>query len=337
MPKRIFYLDFIKVLAMFMVVFNHTHNIISSQNMIVFIIHYFLFYFSKCAVPLFFMISGALLIGRNDSYKKIVKRIIRVVIPMILIFLIWVLLNKKFYFDSSFFPYWLWYLMALIAVYLFLPFINKMIKNLENKDYKIFFFIFLIIPSIFYTIDIIYDICIQKQSIFNNELINNLITMPIAYFMLGYYLNNKIITKKMKNCGIILLLVVLSIETLIAVMLKRNNMMFFFLDNYKSVFVSLMSPTLFIIVKYYFKNYTKKNEFSMLVSNLANNSFLIYLFHVIVIKLLLLTPFFKELVKFNSLEAAFVIVVITICLLDIMFTILKHIPILKNVLNKYFG
>ena len=110
-----------------------------------------------------------------------------------------------------------------------------MIKNLENKDYKIFFFIFLIIPSIFYTIDIIYDICIQKQSIFNNELINNLITMPIAYFMLGYYLNNKIITKKMKNCGIILLLVVLSIETLIAVMLKRNNMMFFFLDNYNIV------------------------------------------------------------------------------------------------------
>ena len=220
MPKRIFYLDFIKVLAMFMVVFNHTHNIISSQNMIVFIIHYFLFYFSKCAVPLFFMISGALLIGRNDSYKKIVKRIIRVVTPMILIFLIWVFLNKKFYFDSSFFPYWLWYLMALIAVYLFLPFINKMIKNLENKDYKIFFFIFLIIPSIFYTIDIIYDICIQKQSIFNNELINNLITIQIAYFMLGYYLNNKIITKRMKNCGIILLLVVLSIETLISLIIS---------------------------------------------------------------------------------------------------------------------
>ena len=98
-----------------------------------------------------------------------------------------------------------------------------------------------------------------------------------------------------------------------------------------------MSPALFIIIKYLFENYNKNNEFSLLILNLSNNSFAIYLFHIFVIELLYKTTFFKELLSFNSFEAVLVIQAFTIILLDIIFTILKHIPILKNVLNRYFS
>lgn len=337
LTKRKFYFDLIKVLAMSMVVFNHSHSIISNKNIIVFIIHYLLFYLSKCAVPLFFMVSGALLIGKNDSYKKIIERIIRILAPSILIFLLWLCLNNIFKFDDSFFPYWLWYLMALIAIYLTLPFINKMIINIKNNDYKVFFFLFLIIPSTFYTINIFYNIYTKQTTIFDNQLINNLITMPIAYFVLGFYLKNKKINKNLKNYSIILLAFTLVTETVLAVSLKQNNLSFFLLDSYKSLFVLLMSPTLFVIIKYYFKDYNKVNEFSKLISNLASNSFLIYLFHVFIIGLLIKTSFFQELISFNSLEAALFITFLVILLLDIIFTILKNIPLLKNVLNRFFS
>lgn len=335
--KRKFYLDFIKVIAMIMVVFNHSHSIISNKNIIVFIIHYLLFYLSKCAVPLFFMVSGSLLIGKNDSYKRIFERIIRIVAPSILIFLLWLYLNNIFSFDDSFFPYWLWYLMALIAIYLTLPFINKTIINMKNKDYKIFFFLFLIIPSTFYTINIFYNIYTKQSVIFDNQLINNLITMPIAYFILGFYLKNKQINQKFKNYSLILLVFTLITETVLTVSLKQNNLSFFLLDSYKSLFVLLMSPTLFIIFKYYFEKHNKTNEFSKLISNLASNSFLIYLFHVFIIELLIKTAFFQELISFNSLEAALFITFLVILLLDIIFTILKNIPLLKNVLNRFFS
>lgn len=337
MNKRIFYLDFIKVIAMIMVVFNHSHQIIGNNNLIIFSIHYLLFYFSKCAVPLFLMISGALIIKKNDSYKKIITRIIKIVIPLIIVTIIWLNFNKGFIFDNALFPYWLWYLLALIAIYLFLPFINKMVKNMKDKDYKIFLLLFLILPSVFYTVNIFYCIYIQKQVTLSNELINNLITIPVAYFILGHYLNNIKVSKRLKNYSIIVLLFTLFLETFIALFLQKLDLMFFFLDNYKSLFVLLMSPTLFIIIKYYFENYKETKEFSSLIFNLATNSFGIYLFHVFVIELLAKTSFFQELIKFNSLEAALVIVFATIFLLDIMFTILKHIPILKTVLKKYFS
>ena len=333
MSKRIFYLDVIKVLAMFMVVFNHCHLSINNSSDFVFICHYLLFFISKTAVPLFFMISGALLIGKNDSTGKIIKRIIRIIIPLISITILWRLFDNYIHSSNNdFWPYWLWYLLALIIIYICLPFINKHIKNL---NYKLFFLFFLIIPSILFSINIFYNIYIGNS--IHNNLFFSLFPLPIAYFVLGFYLKNKKITKKIKNISIFALLVTLITVTSFAFIIYKNNISFIQLDSYKSIFTLLMSPALFIIIKYLFENYNKNNEFSSLILNLSNNSFAIYLFHIFVIELLYKTTFFKELLSFNSFEAVLVIQAFTIILLDIIFTILKHIPILKNVLNRYFS
>ena len=79
--KRILYLNIIKVFALLFVIFNHSHNILISSYMYIRIIHNSLFYLSKSAVPLFLMVSGVLLMEKKDSIPKLIKRILRVIIP----------------------------------------------------------------------------------------------------------------------------------------------------------------------------------------------------------------------------------------------------------------
>ena len=76
---------------------------------------------------------------------------------VILICILWTLYNKQslislipYLFNGSsedFIPYWSWYLYAMISLYLMTPFLQKMLKNFNNKDYFVFIGLFLFLPS----------------------------------------------------------------------------------------------------------------------------------------------------------------------------------------------
>lgn len=82
--RRKTYLDAIRLFASFGVIYNHVFGYrffdtpgfggIAAQ---------FAFFLSKMAVPLFLMISGLLLLAREDSYKRTFVRILRIVIVLV--------------------------------------------------------------------------------------------------------------------------------------------------------------------------------------------------------------------------------------------------------------
>ena len=338
MKKRILYLDIIKVIALFFVIFNHTDDILISSYMYIRIIHNSLFYLSKSAVPLFLMVSGALLIDKKDSIPKLIKRIIRVLIPLIIITIIWSLthakeiniLNMLNPFDVNYFPYWLWYLQAIILVYILLPSIRKIIlkykkSSIEWRKYKI---IIITITTLFAIAFTIYNIIFKK----NMMIVTNLLPMPILYFIYGYILSKEKISKKVKNISIISLLLTLTIPTFIATKLMLLKQSYFFLDDYRNIYTFIITTSLFIIIKYYFENYNKENMFTKIITHLSKNSYGIYLLHVFVIEYLLNTSFMKELIEFNKLEAIFILIILVVIILDIMISILKRIPGIKKLL-----
>ena len=74
--KRTVYLDFIRILAIYMVLFNHTRTsgfVLFTVRRGSFFYPFYLFnaILIKSAVPLFFMVSGALLLGKEESYSQI--------------------------------------------------------------------------------------------------------------------------------------------------------------------------------------------------------------------------------------------------------------------------
>ena len=334
MSKRIIYIDIIKVIAFLMVIFNHCDFILLNKSITLFNIHSVMFYFSKAAVPLFFMISGILLMNKNDSKIKIFKRIIRLLLPLIGITILWSIF-KSGYIDfkkminpdyNNFFAYWLWFLIPMIIIYILLPIIRKIVINFENSNlFKVIIIIILVFTSILFTI---FDFTIKKNFLF----ITNVMPMPILYFIYGYLLSKEKNNKKLFFASFILIFINVLIPSLIAFYMKTHSIPYFVLDDYKNIFTFFISSSIFIIVKYLFGNVKWDNSFTKTMNHLANNSYGIYLFHVFIIELLIKTTFMVELIDLSRLESVFVMIALVIIILDIPIYILKKIPIINDYL-----
>lgn len=90
MRRRLVHVEILRVIAICLVVFNHTWTsgyMLYSAVGRSYRYYYpllFLSIFCKAAVPIFFMISGALLLGREESYKELyVKRVARMLLALV--------------------------------------------------------------------------------------------------------------------------------------------------------------------------------------------------------------------------------------------------------------
>ena len=86
MKKREIWLDALRLLAAFLVIVNHTNSdvfrsVTPANGTWWFSILWYAV--SKTAVPLFVMVSGACLLGRQDSFRKCLGRFVRIVIVLI--------------------------------------------------------------------------------------------------------------------------------------------------------------------------------------------------------------------------------------------------------------
>lgn len=81
------YLEAIRIIALFFVMYNHSSAYMdfADKNGIGYGISFFLSMICKSAVPLFFIISGVLLLGKNESFSDILrKRVFRYIVLIIL-------------------------------------------------------------------------------------------------------------------------------------------------------------------------------------------------------------------------------------------------------------
>jgi surface polysaccharide O-acyltransferase-like enzyme len=113
---------------------------------------------TRACVPLFLMISGALLIPRQEPYGEYVrKRVIRIVPPILFWSLVyalyWHLFNdgvvvilKKLL--TAKIVDILWYLYLLVGLYLFLPFLARMYHSLDDRMKRTFIGLWIVCSSI---------------------------------------------------------------------------------------------------------------------------------------------------------------------------------------------
>lgn len=150
---RELYIDVIRVLAAFLVVFTHTGDIGSKlyafndygtlRNGI-----YIMADVIRCInVPLFFMVSGALLLRKKESYKELLyKRIFKyAIILVVMSYFYFVIFYGNRWNDFGLFFEQLctryvtglyWFLYEYIGYLLILPFLRKIVATMEEKDYQ---------------------------------------------------------------------------------------------------------------------------------------------------------------------------------------------------------
>lgn len=159
-PKtRIYYFDALKTLSIFLVCIYHYNalnlDIINNPGLGVYI-NYLFYGLSSMAVPLFFMVNGALLLNRPYKLGKHIKKTIYLYILLNLWSLIsltlFIPIEGATYSIKEFLSAWfllkvhvsnhLWFLQALISVYLLFPVIKAVYDLEDNKlTLKIFSFV----------------------------------------------------------------------------------------------------------------------------------------------------------------------------------------------------
>lgn len=144
------YLEALRIVALFFVMYNHSsmYMALESKSGFEYSISFFFSMICKSAVPLFFMISGVLLLGKNESFSDIFKkRIFRYIIVIIIFsFLCYIktVMREQIPFSLSYFgetivrepiylPYW--FLYSYVAFLIMLPVLRPLAQNMSEKTY----------------------------------------------------------------------------------------------------------------------------------------------------------------------------------------------------------
>lgn len=322
--ERIFYYDFLRAFAIIAVIICHVDIFFGPSPNTFQIIAKLTFHdIGRIGVPIFLMISGALLLNKDYDLSNFLKRrFTRIIYPFI--FWMFLLSIGLLCFKSSYAFIWsvitgdfsvAWYFWTLIGIYLFIPILNSFIKDYGETGLKYFLIIWII--TIFLKM-------IHHYPLFTNFTLDYF-TNYIGYPILGYYLVNKKFDLTYKQ-----LLIISSIVFLISFGLYVY-LDYFNIDLIEAIYLNipmiLISSSFILIVKCINEltsfQRIKSNILGRIITSISIYSYGMYFSHVIVLKVLsminphsdILFPIMFFLMVFGSW---------------LMVVIVNHIPYLKK-------
>lgn len=211
--SRKIYLDVLRILASFLVCYNHSYGYHlfldqEADGSILSWLNVFLSAVTTMDIPLFFMISGALLLGKQESYQTIWKKRIQRILVLIFTasLAVYMLLGTRPLSVKVFLQKLLsgtvnvshWYLYAYLGYLIFLPFLRKIANQISAQEIivltalRIFFVPFLMTLNYW----------LEYHGLAPLKLSDSLSIPLIGYDcffcpLVGYYLSLRVETEKM--------------------------------------------------------------------------------------------------------------------------------------------
>jgi surface polysaccharide O-acyltransferase-like enzyme len=296
---------------------------------------------ARIAVPLFFMISGYLLLPRSESLSVFyTKRMTRILIPFVawsLIYLGWYCGNHPNICTPSLIwdlllvqgtYYHLWFLYSLISIYLILPVLRLMVR--PDTDKRILWYL-IVLWLIFQPVLTI----AHKFWNFSIKLNAPLATGFVCYFVLGYLLGEITLTRARVILSTVIWVIATAVTIIGTYLFTRNSDQFdgFFYD-FVSLNVIPASSAGFLLLRWISegKPFTSPNVHAMLRTG-ATSSFGIYLIHIMVIEVLSGWIPFLHINSFmgNAIWSVPLVSMVVFILSFLIVRILQKIPILKYI------
>lgn len=344
--SKVYYIEYLRVISMIAVVFNHIAStaatdfteaymytwegmfLASSVNLLHF------------AVPIFFMISGALLLDPKKELplKKLIKNYI-LKYAFILLTFGWgyAFVEEVFkyknirlsYFINSFLNMlqgktWahMWYMYSLLGVMLCVPILRVLVKYFSKEEVRyicVVSFVFVsALPLFTYITDYQFGVSFVMGNIY------------CFYMLLGYWIENEII--RISN-NIAKMLFVFMIPILVFVAYVKVMWSYDLgIQGYSSPFIIIYSVAFFSIIREKYKEHIFKEKFKdKAVSFWAKVSFGVYLTHMFWINLLFkffnISPF-----EPNVFAGFFGIGMLVLCVSGVTVWLLKKLPIIKRLI-----
>jgi len=345
LSNRIVWIDLIKVIAIFSVILLHSAASIVTQmpkiDMNIWHIGNIYDSMSRMAVPLFFMVTGALLLQQKDESLRLFfsKRFTKVIIPLIGWSVIYILFRKyilhqdinilhhilESFYQRQFFH--LWFLYTIIGLYLFIPIFKVFVQNSSQILQLYFIGLWITTVSIIPLINKFTPIHIPNYL--------PMLSGYVGFLLLGFLLYHFKITKKI----FIISLIILIISTLTTILgtyflsIHANKFQGFFYNNFTLTTV-MQSISSFIILKYIGTRLVyRPKKLQPIIMQISFASFGIYLIH----------PIFLHIIKHNyihlnqlhALNAIYMVPLLTSLVFFLSFIsiyIMQKIPFIKKII-----
>lgn len=325
---RILWLDYLRVLACFLVIVVHVPEFSSG------ILEKSTTYFARIAVPLFFMISGYLTLPFDLDIKNLFKkRISRLIFPFLFWSFIYAILPYSYgelNLQSTLMLIYkiplvltaphLWYMYAIIGMYLFAPLISPWLKIATKKQISFYLLLWAFTLFFPYLIKKYPEI---EMNEWNSIYILNYFSGYLGYFILGFFIKKfPFDFSKLKyNLFFSSLLLLNFIIVILAYYFLNATIE---VTKYLTINVALFAISVFMLVS---QIHFKENNFSGLIVSLSINSFGIYLIHEFVLKYIVIKYF--NLINYPLTIERLSISLITFLISFLIILFIKKIPISK--------
>lgn len=268
--KKVYY-EWIRLIACFFVIFNHLKGYVLFMNAsgIKQAFYMVLSVITKINVPLFFMVSGALLLEKQENIVTVLKKRISRVCLVILLFELGIFIECRLYalaqgrdyeFTVKRFIYGVfareldetgayWYLYAYLGFLCLLPLLQKLAKQMSRSD----FYTLLTLHFVFL---FLFPVCNLLLTVTGNDSISiaGEFSVPLAtsaaffYPLVGYYLDHKIdILTISKGKWVRLVAAALTGIVLSCLCVYLDGVAG---ENYISLFDYLLAIAVFLFIKY---------------------------------------------------------------------------------------
>jgi surface polysaccharide O-acyltransferase-like enzyme len=297
--NRKLYLEVLRIVAIILVLFHHSDwrgfALFLHRDGITSVVYLMLSTLCEVAVPIFFMISGGLLLKKDESIKDIlVKRVLKFIIVLFVITVIYHFYDVMYHnralgsFRTVFHAFMtngasgaLWYMYSYIALLLLLPFLRNIVRNITANQ-----FIYLIVLNlIFVGLLPILSFALSNGKYYYINTFNVVLanTLSFFYFLVGHFFENVVDEKfyNLKNC------IRLSVGALAAIVVctlltkRRLQLGLGFADSTTEGFqyslVAVPTYAIYAWAKYIFKNFKEPNRFTAIVSHIGQCTFGIFL------------------------------------------------------------
>jgi len=314
--SRLLWADVVRILAIYLVVATHSSG---ANN------------FTKIGVPLFVLLSGSLLLPKQETYKTFFKkRVLKVLVPWIIWTFLYMAFNFyfhdyrpasvsdwKYFFELTFLTQ-LWFLPLIFGLYLITPAI-KIFNNSAKKIDRIYILIFwfLLVSILPFLHESLAFPSAQSFSLF-------FVTLQFSgYFLLGYVLANSKISKKLIYLGIVLFLISL-FSNFLSIFHIASRYTDRISANYLSPGIVVSSALVFYLLFFFLTKWDKKIHLKIknFLKIVSGATFGVYLIHVMILYFAQkLIPHFPPAVFTFTIFAVSTIIVL----------IIKQIPVLKRI------
>lgn len=298
--RRYVYMDVLRIIACLCVIYNHVYEygyqmyVMREVGSAQYWVELFASMLCKLAVPTFLALSGALLLSREISLKKLwLERIARIALVLVLFSALYYGIDvqrgraelglKTFIFGlyEDVWGYPLWYLYAYLAYLVALPVLACLAKALDQRTWRYLFAVALMYSCVIPGIEALrWENMHKMNSNLNPYFLSSGI---VLYPLMGCYLHNRVDRKALKRVVPVLCAAAILLTAAACLMKYRD---YFKTGNpqderYHNLFAPVLCAAVFSAGRLLFEGIDERSRLGRVLTEIGQCTFGIYLVHLL--------------------------------------------------------